>query len=516
MLTHDRDFLYRITEQDAAIYERVLPQESKLLDVLDAVDWSGLEAKLEKFYHPRLGQPSYPPLIMFKIEFLRYFYNLSDRQVIERCWTDLLFRYFLQIGIRTSLPDPSSLTRFRGRLGADGFGELFDELIRQARELGLVRDRLRLKDASHILAAVAVPTTLTLLAQLRERMLAAVAEIDPEIAEGFRADLQFLHESTEGADDETRLQERLNLVTAILDWMKSQRPDQEQAESVAWQRLQSVEALAEKILSDQAHPGTGDRTISVVDPDVRCGKHGKFYNGFLLDVMMDADCELITALDVLPANGEEAANAIALIKHEEHTHGNDVEQLSIDGIGFNGAVLRELEDTKGLNVDVITPTHAFAMSPGFPSSAFELAEDGTRVRCPAGELSGVGSRKPDKPNTTFFQFRGSLCDACPLLQQCHPTKKPGSRSGRRVSKNEYEREYERARAKTTTAQYASVRSEHPAIERKLNELVRHHRGRNARYWGRQKVKIQQLMTAFAVNAKRICTLLNRPAIPVNA
>lgn len=516
MLTHHRDFLYKITDQDAAIYERILPRNCKLLDALEQIDWSSFESKLEEFYAPKMGQPAYPPLILFKIELLRYLFNLSDRQVIDRCWTDLLFRYFLQIGIQAKLPDPSLLTRFRGRLGAEGFGQLFDELIRQARVLGLVRDRLRLKDASHVLAAVAVPNTLTLLAQLRERMLLAVEAIDPEIAEGFRVDVRFLRESTDKADDETKLQERINLVTSILDWIKGKCPDQEQAKSAAWERLQSVKALAEKILGEHTNPGQGDRTVSVVDPDVRRGKHGEFYDGFLLDVMMDADSQLITALDVLPANGEEAANAIALIEHEERTQDNDIEQLSIDGIGFNGAVLRELQSAEGLNVDVITPAHDFNTTQGFPSSAFELVEGGKRVRCPAGELSRIGARKPDKPNTTFFQFRGSLCQACPLLQQCHPTKKPGSRTGRRVSKNEYELEYERARAKTKTAQYEAVRKEHPAIERKLNELVRHHRGRRARYWGRMKVKIQQLMTAFAVNMKRISVLIKGRAIPASA
>lgn len=510
MLTDHRDFLYRITEQDAAIYERVLPRNSKLLDVFERIDWGRFRASLGSFYHEKLGQPAYPPLIMLKLEFLRYFYNLSDRQVIDRCWTDLLFRYFLQIGITANLPDPTCLTRFRGRLGVKGFRLLLDELIGQARELGLVRDRLRLKDASHVLAAVAVPNTLALLAQLRDRMLAAVRAIDPEIAEGFRIDLQCSRESTEKANDEIKLQERLNLVTSILQWIQEQSPNDGQAESAHWQKLQAVQELAVKILGDFANPGQGDRTLSVVDPDARCGKHGAYYDGYLLDVMMDADSQLITAIEVLPANGEEAADAIALIKHEVQTHGNDIEQLSIDGIGFNGSVLRELEDANGLNVDVITPARDFNTTQGFPSSAFELVEDGTRVRCPAGEVSGRGFRKPGQHNTKYFQFPGKLCEGCPLVSQCHPTKTPGSRAGRRVSKNEYEAEYERARAKSKTSTYEAIRKEHPAIERKLNELVRHHRGRRARYWGRAKVTIQELATAFAVNVKRMVRLLLAP------
>ena len=55
--------------------------------------------------------------------------------------------------------------------------------------------------------------------------------------------------------------------------------------------------------------------------------------------------------------------------------------------------------------------------------------------------------------------------------------------------------------------YGAIRQEHPAIERKLNEILNHHQGRRARYWGRAKVKQQETMTCFAVNVKRILKLL---------
>ncbi|MEK7832012.1 MAG: hypothetical protein AAB401_13040, partial [Acidobacteriota bacterium] len=64
----------------------------------------------------------------------------------------------------------------------------------------------------------------------------------------------------------------------------------------------------------------------------------QYYDGYLLDVMIDADSDLICAIDVLPANADEAANAKNLIESEEAAHGNDIESLSIDAIGFNGAV----------------------------------------------------------------------------------------------------------------------------------------------------------------------------------
>jgi hypothetical protein len=52
-----------------------------------------------------------------------------------------------------------------------------------------------------------------------------------------------------------------------------------------------------------------------------------------------------------------------------------------------------------------------------------------------------------------------------------------------------------------------VRQEQPKIERQLGELVRWHRARRARYWGRAKVLVQALLTAVAVPVKRMVRLL---------
>jgi phage-related protein len=76
-----------------------------------------------------------------------------------------------------------------------------------------------------------------------------------------------------------------------------------------------------------------------------------------------------------------------------------------------------------------------------------------------------------------------------------------------VTKNDYEAEYERARQRAKSDEFAAVRRQHPAVERKLNELMNHHGGRRARYWGRAKVRVQQLMTGFVVNTKRFLCLL---------
>ena len=63
--------------------------------------------------------------------------------------------------------------------------------------------------------------------------------------------------------------------------------------------------MAHKILADQEHPDAGGRTLSTVDPEARRGKHGEWYDGYVVDILADADSELITEINVLPAGGGE-------------------------------------------------------------------------------------------------------------------------------------------------------------------------------------------------------------------
>lgn len=87
---------------------------------------------------------------------------------------------------------------------------------------------------------------------------------------------------------------------------------------------------------------------------------------------------------------------------------------------------------------------------------------------------------------------------------------PQSPKGRTVTKNDYEAEYRAAQAKAQTPAYAAVRRQHPAIERKLAELVRRHDLRHARYRGRARVWYQGLLTGLVVNLKRLLRLLAAP------
>jgi Transposase DDE domain len=89
------------------------------------------------------------------------------------------------------------------------------------------------------------------------------------------------------------------------------------------------------------------------------------------------------------------------------------------------------------------------------------------------------------------------------------TKLPKT-TGQTVFKNAYEKDLLAARRQAQTPEYERVRREHPAIERKLAELVRRHGAWHARYWGQARVLLQQLLTGWVVNIKRLVHLLVPP------
>jgi len=349
-----------LSEFDQQVYRTVVPSDHYLRKVLEVVPWDGFYELLAPFYSEDLGRPAESPVLMLKFEYLRYHHNLSDREVIVRAETDLAFRYFLQLPLQWGLPHPSSLCVFRGRLGTKGFREVFSRLVHTAREHGVVKDRLRIKDATHVIANIAVPTALALVAQTRDNLLAAAEPFAPLLVEGERVNLQMLREVTQTQKPAERLATRLAQLREMLVWVDELTAPENAEKNAAWQRFVAQRDLAHKILEDQEHPHSGDRTLSTTDPDARCGKHGQWFDGYLTDILIDADSEIITVINVLPANGDEAADAVELIRQEEAAHGNDVEAMSIDGVGFNGPLLRELEDPAGLNIDTYVP----ALSPG--------------------------------------------------------------------------------------------------------------------------------------------------------
>lgn len=497
-------------ERDQEIFDATVPADHYLRRVQAVIDFERLRPALLACYHPTQGRPALEPMLLLKLEFLQFHYNLSDRQVVEQAQYNMAYRWFLDLSLRSPLPHHTLLSKFRERLGAAKHQEFFDDLVAQARAHGLVKDRLRLKDATHVLANIAIPSTIQLVASTREQVLEAVRPYAAERVAAEEAHAQALHTSTADLSGAERLLQRVAHLRAIVAWVDQLVAELGPARAGDEPRQALAEAcrLAHQVLADREDPKGRDQLISPQDTDARWGYHGGTYAGYKLDVAADADSEIITAIHVLAANGDEAADATTLLRHEEQVHGNDVQALSLDAIGFRGSLLREWTDPHGLNLEVIVPVPAEA-TPFFTGEQFTLDSSGERLTCPQGHTAQSRARSSNDTGWVF-RFPRSPCQGCPLRAQC--MDELPKRGGRAVFKSDYEAEIRAARAKAQTPEHQAARRQHWRIERKLGEMVRWHGARRARYRGRWKVLLQGLMTAVVVNVKRVVKLLTAPRV----
>ena len=143
----------------------------------------------------------------------------------------------------------------------------------------------------------------------------------PEEVAAHRQQADAIREATADLKDEARLLRRVEHLRELVawgeTWLRSVREtDPPVCSPPQHEALETALKLAHKILKDR-EPGVGDKLLSLKDPDARRNKHGAYYDGYLLDVSLDADSELICGIDALPSNADEAANAKNLIEDEE-------------------------------------------------------------------------------------------------------------------------------------------------------------------------------------------------------
>ncbi|MDH3664305.1 MAG: IS5 family transposase [Alphaproteobacteria bacterium] len=102
--------------------------------------WSAFDETFGKFFKP-IGRPAKPTRLMVGLHYLKHVYNLSDEEVVERWVENPYHQYFCGfVFFQHELPiDPSSMTRWRNRVGPDALEEVLKATVAAALETGTVK-----------------------------------------------------------------------------------------------------------------------------------------------------------------------------------------------------------------------------------------------------------------------------------------------------------------------------------------------------------------------------------------
>src|ERR687889_1218208 len=99
------------------------------------------------------GRPSIDPVVFFKLQLIMFFEGIrSERQLIELASMNLAHRWYLGYALDEPLPDHSSLTRIRTRLGIEVFQRFFEQIVELCQAAGLVWGKELLFDATKVRA----------------------------------------------------------------------------------------------------------------------------------------------------------------------------------------------------------------------------------------------------------------------------------------------------------------------------------------------------------------------------
>ncbi len=130
------------TFSDIAVTSRLEKVNSFLKELDFIIDFEKLRPILNKNGVAKsnvAGAPAYDNVLMFRILLLQKYYNLSDQATQDALYVNLLFIRFVGLSLEESVPDESTIGRFRNSLlKAKIYDKLFDSINKQLESKKLI------------------------------------------------------------------------------------------------------------------------------------------------------------------------------------------------------------------------------------------------------------------------------------------------------------------------------------------------------------------------------------------
>jgi IS5 family transposase len=101
--------------------------------------------------------------VYFRMELVAYLYGISsERQLCEDIYYNFAYRWFCRLSLDDEVPDHSSLTKIRDRLGEEIFESVFRQIVALCRKKGMVHEECRVMTDATLIAADAATVSMVL------------------------------------------------------------------------------------------------------------------------------------------------------------------------------------------------------------------------------------------------------------------------------------------------------------------------------------------------------------------
>ena len=120
----------------------MIDMRHELVKLAALIDCEVFEREWAGLFPSSAGRPATPTRLVAGLFYLQHAFRLSDEAIVARWAGNLYWQHFCgETFFQHRLPiDPSSMTRWRSRLGEEGVEWLLTETIRAGQRAGTVRD----------------------------------------------------------------------------------------------------------------------------------------------------------------------------------------------------------------------------------------------------------------------------------------------------------------------------------------------------------------------------------------
>ncbi len=438
------------TEQmqlELVTYDLLVRKDHLLRKIDQAIDFSFIYRLCAPLYSADNGRPAVDPEILFRMLFVGYLYGIrSEVRLCEEIQDNVAYRWFCGLGLTEKVPDHATISINRQRRFQDNNipEQIFNEILRQAREKGLVDGKLMYTDSTHVKAKAN-----------KHHKQAVEIPITP------KAYIEALDEAID--------------------------TDREQ--------------LGKKPLppkDDHGNPLTKTIQQSPIDPDSgQLHKEGK-PDGFHYSEhrTVDSKRNIIVNVHITPANVNDVDPIPETLLQLEQRLGYLPEYMGLDAGYHNSIVSKQLYD-KGIQPVLGYRRHTHKTD-HFGKYRFRYERENGCYICPEGHT--LLHKTTNRDGYREYYSDGETCKNCPHRAQCFSEKS----TRRLVTRHVWQDYLDDATAftKTPTGRLLYAwRKE--TIERSFADAKELHGMRTAKRLGLQNMREQSFLTAAVQNMKKI-------------
>lgn len=493
------------------LYLLLIPTNHFLVRLDREVDLSFVDEECADCYKWKPGKPGRPPWpaqSVFRLLLLMFLFAVPyETQLVLELQANLLWRWFIGLGVLEKAPDHSTLHTFRKRLGPERFVRILARILSLCQERGLIGNEDLYFDftAVHASAVAFTPYQRALLLALALNryldLLEAGQAFDQPLLETLRGlVIEVALEAVDSKSLEKVSPKQLEKSLARLEEKVAGMP-----QGPHWQ--ESLEKAVEETAITEAPPTDRKGLLKLAqrlptalpqargDLDARQGKvnNWEFCFGYLAGYVIDGLFGIITAVVLATANAWQAAFlSPALHQHQAHVPGK-AGSMTIDS-AFDFPEVYQVLDEAEMKGYIASRDHRGPKG-CFGPECFTWEEG--HLFCPNEQpMMAVQTHDDDK-----VTYQGQQCATCGLREQCVGQE---ARKPRTITVHPaHHHRWQENRIANRSEEYKQAQKRRLAWENVFGHGNTYHHGDKAPYRSQPMNDIAQVMTVIALNLEKM-------------